>query len=134
MPPTSFRAWVAAPHALAGRFAIRGRRNDSRRLRNRRRIGQVKTSHPFPRIFYVRARQIGDVCVQCVRLRIAQHTQDTVHKHVRLRQAFFRSTKAREVARADHQTRIRALDVDVRTIKFFPDRRLAAQALDEQFA
>ncbi|KWF18223.1 hypothetical protein WL83_10350 [Burkholderia ubonensis] len=72
--------------------------------------------------------------MQCVRLRIAQHTQDTVHKHVRLRQAFFRGAKARKVARSDHQTCIRALDVDVRTIKLFPDRGLATQALDEQFA
>ncbi|AOK15935.1 hypothetical protein WJ41_16465 [Burkholderia ubonensis] len=72
--------------------------------------------------------------MQRVGLRIAQHTQDTVHEHIRFRQALFRSAKAGEVARADHQTRIRALDVNIRTIKLFSNRRLAAQTLDEQFA
>ncbi|KIX45044.1 hypothetical protein SY87_17440 [Burkholderia pseudomallei] len=72
--------------------------------------------------------------MQCVRLRVAQHTQDAIHEHVRLRQALFRSAKAREVASADHQTRIRALDMNIRTVKLFSNRRLAAQTLDEQFA
>ncbi|ALK22293.1 hypothetical protein APZ15_31925 [Burkholderia cepacia ATCC 25416] len=72
--------------------------------------------------------------MQCVGFRIAQDAQDTVHEHVRLGQTLFRSTKAREAARTDHQACIGALDVNIGAIQFFSNHRFAAQALDEQFA
>ncbi|AOI85554.1 hypothetical protein WK90_33765 [Burkholderia cepacia] len=72
--------------------------------------------------------------MQRIRLGIAECPQDAIHEHVRLRQTLFRSAKAREVTRTDHQASIRALDVNIRAIQFFSNHRFAAQALDEQFA